>query len=762
MNISGLTVGMACFVFAVLWLNYEWSYDQFHEKQNRIFQVLTENKHKALTSDLSLRIGPQLKKICPEITDYCRIRFKNASLIQNGNLRFHEQAFYLADTSLFQIFTIPFKSGDPDTALSESNSIVLTEVTALKYFGNEDPMGKTLHVLQFDADFTVTGVIYNIPENSRIRFDLVAGIEWMGLERMESWEPSSSTFVLLSPEVSSQEVILKINKITKELIDPAHMQNLSLQPLDRMFQEGSKLAGSIKQVYVYSFIAVIVLLLACINFINLSTAGSINRATEIGVRKITGASRKQIMTQCLCESTLLSFLAFIFSLVVVQISLPAVNHLLGKEFNLIGFTHSYLLIMVLAIFPLTGILAGSYPAIFLSSFAPVHILKGNLNPDSKGLLFRKILIIFQFSISIGLIICSLTVLKQLRLFKATNPGINRNSVIEITCDGEILTWFSKFKEALLKNSEIINVTAASSRPALIRDEIPIRLKDQPEENSVLAAFNMVDFDFFKTFEMEIIQGRSFSQEAPEDRTHTCVVNESALQVLSIDSPIGETIYFDHPDFAKAYNTLRIIGVVKDFHFRSMHQAIGPFVFRFHRPWHFRIYIKILPGQLQATLSRIEYAFKKYAPNQPFHFKFLDDTFNELYESEIQLGKLFSIFGMITILISSIGLYGLASYSAALKIKEIGIRKVLGASVPGLMLAFSKQFATTVLMANIFTLPVTYLVMESWLQQYAYRTNIGLDVLFLSALITQCIAIGTVNIRAFKAATANPVESLRFK
>ena len=762
MNIFGLAVGMACFVLAALWLNYEWSFDRFHVQRNRIFQILAKSKNNELNSDLSLRLGPILKKNCLEITDYCRIRFKNASLIQHENLRFHEQSFYLADSSLFKIFTFPFIYGNPDTALAETNSIVLTEATAQKYFGSEDPMGKTLRVLQFDADFTVTGVIEKIPPNSRLRFDLVAGIEWMGPERLESWEPSSATFVLLSSQATPQEVVPKINNLIKELKEPVSFSDLALQPLTRMFQEGSQPAGSLKQVYVYSIIAVFVLLLACINFINLSTAGSIKRAKEIGVRKITGASRKQLLVQCLCESTLLSLLAFFLALVIVQISLPAVNQLLAKEFSLVGLSRSYLLLIVLAIIPVTGILAGSYPAIFLSSFAPVHMLKGKFNPNFKGLLFRKILITFQFSVSIGLIICSLTILKQLRLFKATSPGINQNSIIEITCDKEFFTRFSAFKEALLENSEILNVTAASNRPAQVRDEVFIRPSDQSEENSILAAFNMVDFDFFETFEMELVQGRSFQRAAPEDRTHSCVVNESALRKLGIDAPIGKQVYFDHTDFAKDYNTLRIIGVVKDFHYRSLHQAVGPFVFRFHRPWHFRIYIKILPGKFPTTLVHIEKVYKKYAPNYPFYFEFLDDTFNELYKSEIQLGKLFGVFGIITILISSIGLYGLASYSAELRIKEIGIRKVMGASTTGLVVALTKQFAATVLMANVYIWPVAYLVMESWLKQYATRAHIGLDVLFFAALITQTVAIGTVSIRALKTAAANPVEALRFR
>lgn len=760
MNITGLAVGMACFIILALWIQDELSFDKFHEKKDQIFRIAikdTENKKTHYTSWL---LAPSLKANYPEIIDFCRIRFKNASLVQREDLRYHEQRFYLADPSIFRIFTFPFIEGDPKTALNELNSLIITEETASRYFGRDDAIGKQLYVHQFNADFTVTAVIKNIPLNSHIQFDLITRIEWMGKQRLESWDPSGFTYVMLHPSASPGGVNSRIQDFFRDHVNPQSTQTLFLQPLTRIHLEGLEETGASRQVTLFAVLAAFVLILACINYINLSTSRSIKKAKEVGIRKVIGATRQKIVNQYYGEAVLLSFFALFSALVVVLLALPSVNRFLGMKLRAVDMTNGFFCLVLPGLVLLAGLLAGSYPALFLSAFRPARVLKGNFNLGPGGLSFRKILITFQFSIAIGLVICSIVVYKQLHLIKEKNIQFSSDSVVTVSNNQALLTRFEEFKEALIEEPDILNVTASSSRPFLVRDEVNIRLEEQPENQSFAATYSMVDYDFFETFEMDIIQGTGFLKNASEDRTKTCVINESAARRMGIKFPLGKKVYFDHPDFAEAYKELEIIGVVKDFHFRSMHQAIGPFIFRFYRPWHFRIFIKIKPGNVQEALKKIEGTFKRFAPSHPFYYEFLDDAFSELYQAEIQMGYMFSFFGVIAIFISCLGLFGLASYTIEQKTKEIGIRKIFGATIRGIAFSLSKEITQGVLMANLLTWPIVYIVMDRWLQNFAYRINLGLDVFILSALLAQIIALMTIALKTFRAAATDPVEPLR--
>jgi len=760
MNIASLAIGMACFIILALWIQDELSYDRFHENKDQIFRIAINDTDNKKTYDTSWLLAPSLKANYPEIIDFCRIRFKNASLVQHEYLRYHEQRFYLADPSIFRIFTFPFIEGDPNTALSKLNYIVITEETASRYFGGDNPMGKQLHVHQFNADFTVTGVIKNIPANSHIQFDLITRIEWMGKQRLESWDPSGFTYVMLHPSASAGRVNQRIQSFFREYVNPQSSQMPFLQPLTRIHLEGVKETGTNRQVYLFAILATFVLILACINYTNLSTSRSIKKAKEVGIRKVIGATRQKIVNQYYGEAVSLSFLALLSALAVVLLALPSVNRFLGMKLRAVDMTNGLFCLILVGLVLLTGILAGSYPAVFLSAFRPARVLKGNFNLGSRGMSFRKILITFQFSIAIGLVICSIVVYKQLHLIKGKNIRFNRDSVVTVSNNQELMTKFERFKEKLMEDPDVLNVTASSSRPFLVRDEVNIRLEGQPDNKFFPSTYSMVDYDFFETFEMEIIQGTGFLKTAPEDRTKTCVINESAARTMGIEFPLGKKIYFDHSDFAEAYKELEIIGVVKDFHFRSMHQAIGPFIFRFYRPWHFRIFIKMKPGNVQVALQKIENIFKKFAPSQPFYYEFLDDAFYELYQAEIQMGYIFSFFGVIAICISCLGLFGLASYTIEQKTKEIGIRKIFGATVRGIAFSLSKEMTQGVLIANLLTWPIVYIIMDRWLQNFAYRINLGLDVFIFSALLAQFIALMTIILKTVRAAATDPAEPLR--
>ena len=760
MNIVGLAVGMACFIILSLWVQEELSYDQFHEKKDQIFRVATKDANNRNTYQTSWLLAPSLKENYPEIIDFCRIRFKNASLIQHKDLRFHEQRYYLADPSIFRIFTFSFIKGDASTVLSELNSIVITEETASRYFGPEDPVGKLLYVHQFNTDFKVTGVIKNIPTNSHIQFDLISRIEWMGKQRLESWDPSGFSYVMLHPSASPGRVNDRIQTFFKEYENPPSSRIPLLQPLTHVHLEGVEETGTLNQIYLFGILALFVLILACINFTNLSTAKSIKKAKEVGIRKAIGATRQKIVIQYYGESVILSVLALFSALAVVLLTLPAVNRFLGMELRAIDITGSLFWLTLIGLVLLTGILAGSYPAIFLSAFRPAQVLKGNFNLGSRGMSFRKILNTFQFSIAIGFVICSIIIYKQLHMIKEKNVRFNTDSVVMVSNNQELAGKFEGFKEELLQEPDVLNVTASSSRPFLVRDEVNIRLEGQPENTSFLAAYSMVDYDFFETFELEFIQGTGFLKNAPEDRTRTCVINESAARKMGIEFPLGKKVRFDHPGFAESYKKLEIIGVVKDFHYGSMHQTIGPFIFRFHRPWHFRVFIKLKSGYVQETLKKIEGVFNKFAPAYLFYYEFMDDTFSELYQAEIQTGYIFSFFGVIAVCISCLGLFGLASFTIEQKTKEIGIRKIFGATVRGIAFSLSKEMTQGVLMANLISWPIVYMVMSKWLQNFAYRINMGLDVFILPALLAQFTALITIALKTVRAATTNPVEPLR--
>jgi putative ABC transport system permease protein len=743
--IFSLSLGIACFTFVFLWVKYERGYDNFHDKRDRIFLVLTEEEQKETTAYSSLSLGPGMIKNFKEIEEYCRIRFKNASLI---GTRFHEQNFYLADSTLFQVFTFPFVRGDPETALEEIDSIVITEETAVRYFGDKNPLGETLHVRQFNAEFKITGVVRNIPKHSHIRFDLVARIEWMEKVISENEDRACFTYLLLHPEASAQEFER----------NPESGRLLRLEPLTRIHRNGWDEDRTVKQLYFYLAIVLIILALASINFIILNTVRFTKNAKEVGIRKIGGASRSQIIFQYITESIMFSCLAFLPALFLVQMTLSLFNNFTGKELSLVSGNCGLFFVELIAIMPIAGFLAGCYPAIILSSIRPDQVLKGKLRLNKKGFRFKKVLITLQFSVAIGLILCSLIVFKQLRLIKEKGLGFNKNSIVIVPNQ----IPYEEFKEELIENPNITNITAASSRPVQVRDEVFIRLAGQPETTFFSAAYSMVDFDFFETFEMEILQGRSFLKTNLWDRNRTCLINESAVRKLGITSPLGKKIYFDHPAFAEDYKELIIIGIVKDYHSQSMHQAVGPFVFRFHRPWHYLVFVKIKPGHIQQILPLIERAFKEFNPRDPFHFEFLEDTFSNLYREEVLMGWLFNTFGLSAVLISCIGLFGLASYSTEYKTKEIGIRKIFGASVSGLVFRLTKELMSCVFLANIIAWPIVYIIMKKWLENYAWRVPLGSGLLLLSCLFTLFLVLLTSSSKIIKIAEADPIDSLRYE
>jgi putative ABC transport system permease protein len=762
-NISGLSLGLACFILISLWVRHEMSYDRFHGKKERIFRLLNAMDNGNFGTSVSYALGPELKDKYPEIEESCRVWPWHHSLVRYQDKNFYEFDFYLTDPSFFSMFSFPLVRGNAETALADTNSIVITEDTARRYFGSENPIGKTLYVAQHDSDFTVTGVVQDIPSNSHFQFDMVARVELLGEDRIRRWEEwVASSYILLHRDTNKGELEKKIANIYQGHLDNTPNYRPVLQPLTKVHLFAYGRPGLIIQVSIFSVIALFILVIACINFTNLTTARSFRRAKEIGLRKVIGGQRSQLIKQFLGESLLLSYLAIGIAAAIAHSVLPFFNGFTGKELSLTKDAVDYWIFLIFIVAPLTGMLAGFYPAFHLSSYRPVEVLKSKSGFSIGRSQFRKILVVFQFSISIGLIIATLIVSKQLRFIREKDLGLDRHNIVTLMNNPDLNSRFDAFKNELEDEPGILHVTAAAQQPTNVGQGVVIDWEGRQDEEQFAVMYTVVDYAFFETFKMDFIDGRSFSKAVSSDATEACIINETLSKMIGKESPLGKQIYFNHPEFPESERFVRIIGVVKDFHSESMHNSIRPFLFRIHRPFHMYVFIRIDPRGTQETIGRIGKIFERFSPGYPFQYIFLDDLYESQYRSEKQLGQLFRIFGAFAIFISCLGLFGLASYTAEQKTKEVGIRKVLGASVSSVILLLSKQLARWVLLANVIAWPFSYLMMSRWLNEFAYRIHIGWSVFIISGFFALLLAIVTVGYQAAKAAVANPVDAIRYE
>ena len=763
-NIVGLAVGMACCILILLWVQDELSFDRFHENADGIYRVLQDINfadHSTTWAITQGPLGPSLKEDFPEIINATRITGRGLRLTYND--KSYDEGVSMADGSIFEMFTFPLVKGDPATALSDPFSIVLTEEMAAKYFGDEDPIGKTIKANN-QWDFQVTGVMKNVPSNSHLEFDfLIPFIFGRELNyTVDRWGNSQfRTYVQLAKGVPAQEVIQKISGYLFEKPTIEKDARLNLQPLTRIHlysnYEYDSAHGDITYVTLFSLIAFFILLIACINFMNLATARSGNRAKEIGMRKVSGANKADIIRQFYGESTLLAFISLLLAVVLVWLLLPVFNNLAAKELSLDITGNLSILLGLLCIAILTGIISGSYPAFFLSAFQPVMVLKGLRLSSSKGSLFRKTLVVFQFSLTILLIICTIGVYDQLNYMRNRKLGYDKEHMIYFGMRGDMREKFDTVKNELLQNPNILGVTAASNVPTYgyyFSNSLWRWEGQNPDEETLMRAV-LIDFDYFKTFGMEITEGRSFSKEFPTDATEAIMVNEEAVKAMGMESPIGKRLSLQDENF-------KIIGVVKNYHFRSLQQEIEPLILVYYPSYCRVLFARLKSDQIPQTIGYIENAWKKFAPGYPFNYRFLDEALDRLYRSEQRIGTLFRYFSILAILISCLGLLGLASFMAEQRTKEIGIRKVLGATASNIVALLSKEFTKWVIVANIFAWPIAYFALSKWLQSYAYKTNIALWSFVLSGALALLIALATVSYQSIKAALANPADSLRYE
>lgn len=770
-NIAGLAIGIACCILILLWIQDEFSFDKFHENADELYRVVGDLQIEDQISRLARTpnpLGPALVAEYPEIINFTRFQGFDHWHVQSGEKNFLNDLLAVADPSFFEMFTFPFLKGNPKTALIDPLSMVITEDMAKKYFGDDEPIGKVIKI--GDKEFHVSGLIKNIPPNSHIQFDAMFPIINMTdywHDNFDNWQRVMYyTYVQLQKNTSGKDVSEKISGVAKKY-NPKLNSKIYLQPLKEIHLRSNYQMdldnyqkSSITYVYIFSLIALWILIIACINFVNLATAQSSKRAKEVGMRKVVGADKTDIIKQFLGESLLLSFIALIFAVALVELFLPAFNTLSGKESTLDFSSNIFIILGIIGVALITGILSGSYPSLFLSSFRPVNILSSISKVGrSHGAYIRKILIMIQFSFTIMLIIATTVIYTQLRYIRDRDLGFDKDNLIYFPSHGAFHNPdnYELIKYELLQNPNVLNTTM-SFPPILGLDEtIDIDWEGKNPNEEIMMRVTEVDCDYLETFKMKMIQGRFFSREFSDDASNY-VINEAAAEAMGEYSPVGKRLWLRG-------NQGTIIGVIKNFHHRSLHNEIEPAILKI-REEEAPICIRINSENISETISFLESKWNKYVSSYlsgyPFPYRFLDETIAGLYITEQKIGTVVKYFTFLAIFISCLGLFGLASFTSQQRTKEIGIRKVLGATVSDILLLLTKEFTKWVLIANVIAWPIAYYAMNRMLQVYAYRINIGIGIFLLAAVLAVIITLITVSYQAIKAAYANPVEALRYE
>jgi len=705
-----------------------------------------------------------LKRDFPEIIKATRFGYWQRQLVTYKDKSFNEPGSRHADPDFFDMFSFPLVKGDPETVFSNPYSVILTEKTAAKYFNEEDPIGKTLTVNN-SYDVIVTGVIHNDSLNSSLEFDLLSPFEIIikesiGEDNADNWGFNSfRTYVMLEQSASAENLNQKltgyVKKYTEEDTDELALQPLTDIHLFSNLGHDLRNRGDIKYVWIFSALAVFVLLIACVNFMNLTTARSASRVKEVGLRKVLGAERSQLIRQFFGKSILIALFALWIALILLELLLPLFNTLSGKQLTSGWWNNPILSLGFIGLALVTGILSGSYPALFLSSFQPIRIFKSTGRSSGANPLFRKVLVIFQFTLSVFLIIGTLIISRQLSYMRNIDLGFNREHIIHLSIHGELHDRYGSICERFLQEPDVIHVTASMALPTNIQSSpgTPMWEGRSPDAKMEIKA-DFVDYDYIETFDIPLVEGRSFSREYSTDSETAFIVNEEAVRRMGLEKPVvGKRFGFWNIDG-------QIIGVMKDAHFQNLHYKIEPLVFKMFPGWLRRMYVKIRSVNVSATLASLEKTWDEMNLGYPFEYRFLDEDFHNLYNSEARLGKIFKSFAALAVFIACLGLFGLASSIAEQRTKEIGIRKVLGSSTARIVALLNKEFLNCIAAANLIAWPIAYFAMQAWLQKFAYRTNIEMWIFLLSAALGLAVALLTVSLQTLRAARANPVDSLK--
>ena len=781
-NITGLAVGMACCILIIMYVTEELSFDGFHENAPRIFRANTISSVGSNTRSYAVVPAVFTEGIAeslPEIAAWTRVADFGSPQVRHEDNTYELSDAILVDPDFFKIFTYSFIAGDPSTALDSPDALVLTKELAVRIFGRTDPIGATLFPAGEGAPQKpqrITGIIDNIPKNSHLQFKCVAPISCIQYMTGADQTPQAlldpyycrlAGYFLFKQNIDPDTMSEKIDALAQSRWGEVYRSRSTTRQffllnvrdihLRSPNQDERGPTGDINTVYLFAAIALLVLLIACFNFINLSTAKSANRAREVGIRKVIGSQKRQLIRQFLFESVILSLIGLAFGLLLVMAALPGFNNLVGKQMDVSGLLSGQVILTMIGIVVLTGLVAGSFPAFVLSAFDPVSVLKGKLSSASRNSSLRKILVAFQFSITIFLIVGVLTVIRQLDYIKNKDLGFDKQQLAIVDAlgdDGDTL------RERILQNPDVTAVTFSMNVPGVFIQYFPLSSStEDPSRTGERVERLTVGYDFCEAYGMEIVQGRDFSRTFGTDDEQSVIINEKAAEIFGWkENAIGKMLY-DTSDDNRAYT---VVGVVRDFHQATLKQEIGPLVMDVE-PTLFRfVSVRIRPGSVPKTIAFLEDLFRDARPNREFTYYFIDDAFRRMYPEAEQFRKLYTAFGALAVLIACLGLFGLSSFATTQRTKEIGVRKILGASLSEIVVMLGKEFVVLVLAANILAWPLAFFIMRGWIQRFAYRIPITWDIFLLSGLITIVITLITISYQSIRSALANPADSLRYE
>jgi len=783
-NILGLSIGIACSLLIALFVMNELSYDKFNVKKDRIYRLILDGKigGQEITGAYTASvIGPTMSREFPEIEDFLRMNGWGPTVIEYNNQTFTEENLIEADSSFFNFFSIEVLKGDQANLLNAPRKAVLTETTARKIFGDEDPIDKAIKIGSDSIRYTVSGVMADIPENSHFDANILLSFMTNPRSNDPTWLNNSfGTYLLLKPNTEYLTTEQKIPELLAEHVGPElqqflgitiddffaqgnryrfFMQNLTDIHLDPNIQQIFKSASDPKYLIIFGSIAILIVLIAAINFMNLSTAQASRRAKEVGIKKVAGSTRRMLVTQFLTESFILSFISLLLALIIIRVTIPYFNNLLDTQLKLNLFITWYTIPALIGFTLVVGLLAGSYPALFLSSFNPYEVLKGSVKNSMRNGRLRRVLVIFQFTVSILLIIGTMIMYRQIRFMLNKDVGFNKEQLIVINRAGALGTRVKSFKDAVKEIPGVINITSSTAVPGRSNNNNGYMLEGRKEETFLLQT-NWVDYDYLDTYGMTLASGRSFNEEFTTDR-EACMINESAAKDFEIND-IENTRFIRPGDSALHYH--QIIGVVSNFNFESLRNPIGPYMFLFKGDnilWGY-LSVKLSAQNYAKTIADIEQVWKEFTSNNPLQYYFVDEDFEQMYIQEKQNAQMAVIFSILAIFIAVLGLFGLTSFTVEQRTKEIGVRKAMGSSVSDIYLVISKEVMVLVTISALIAWPLIYYIADKWLENFYYRIDPGMLTFVAGLFIAMGIALLTISFRIMRAARVNPAQSLKYE
>ena len=784
-NILGLSIGIACSLLIALFVINEASYDKFNTKRDRIFRVILNGKiggQEITWAFTPYIMGPTLPKEFPEIEDFLRLNGEGPTVVEYNKQVFMEDNIVQADSSFFNFFSIPVLKGDPKNLLNAPRKVVLSESTAKKLFGNENPIDKTLKIGSDTLRYTVTGVMADIPENSHFEANIISSFMTNPRSNDPTWMSNNiSTYLLLKPNSSSVTVDEKFNDLIVKYVGPEvqkylgitikefiaqgnkyrfFLQNLTDIHLDTSIQKSFKAASDPKYLKIFGSIAILIVLIAAINFMNLSTAQSSRRAKEVGIKKLGGSSRGMLTTQFLSESFILTFISLIFALVFIRVSLPYFNNLLGTNLELKLFASWYTIPVLILFSLIVGFLAGSYPALFLSAINPYEVLKGSMKNSMKNGRLRRVLVVFQFAVSILLIVGTMIMYRQIKYMLNKDVGFNKEQLMVINRAEALGTRVKSFKESVKGIPGVNKIASSTSVPGRSNNKSGYMMEGRKDETFLMWT-NVIDADYLETYGMTLVSGRSFNESFTTDQ-QACLLNESAVKNFSI-ADLEKTRIIQPVDSGRMIY-LPIIGVVKNFNYESLRNPIQPYMFKFRSDdfvWGY-LSVKISALNYSKTVSEIEKIWKEYTANSPLQYYFVDEDFEQMYIQEKQNAQMAVIFSILAIFIASLGLFGLTSFTVEQRTKEIGVRKAMGSSITGIYIVISKEVIILVSISALIAWPIIYYIADKWLESFYYKINLGIFSFVAGLTIVLGIAILTISYRVIRAARVNPAQSLKYE